>query len=95
MHLLGHSVGAILPLLVAVRTAGREVRAVNAVQSFDKDILASICVPTLFLPGAGQDHPACSGIRGLADQLTFGRVGQVLGRHLALISAPDAFVAVT
>jgi pimeloyl-ACP methyl ester carboxylesterase len=76
-----------------VRTAGREIRAAKAVLPIDKGVLASISVPTLFLVGAEQDHPTYNGVRGLADQLTFGSLEQVPGHHLALVFAPDAFVA--
>jgi pimeloyl-ACP methyl ester carboxylesterase len=76
-----------------VRTAGREIRAAKAVLPIDKGVLASISVPTLFLVGAEQDHPTYNGVRGLADQLPFGSLEQVPGHHLALVFAPDAFVA--
>jgi pimeloyl-ACP methyl ester carboxylesterase len=77
----------------AVRTAGREIRAAKSVLPIDQGILASISVPTLFLLGAEQDHPTYDGVRGLADQLVFGSFEQVPGHHLALVFAPDAFVA--
>jgi pimeloyl-ACP methyl ester carboxylesterase len=77
----------------AVRTAGREIRAAKAVLPIDKGVLGSISVPTLVLLGAEQDHPTYAGVRGLAEQLTFGSLEYVPGHHLALVFAPDAFVA--
>lgn len=76
-----------------VRTAGREIRAAMSVLPIDKDVIESISVPTLVLMGAEQDSPSYKGVRGLADQLPFGSFEQVPGHHLALVFAPDAFVA--
>jgi hypothetical protein len=70
----------------AVRSAGREIRAAKAVLPIDKDLLGSISVPTLVLLGAEQYHPTYKDVRGLADQLTFGKLERVPGHHLALSS---------
>jgi pimeloyl-ACP methyl ester carboxylesterase len=77
----------------AVRTAGREIRGAKAVLPIDKELLGSISVPTLVLLGAEQDHPTYKDVRGLADQLTFGKLERVPGHHLALVFAPDALIA--
>jgi pimeloyl-ACP methyl ester carboxylesterase len=77
----------------AVRSAGREIRAAKTVLPIDEVAVASISVPTLVLLGAEQDHPSYDGVIGLADQLPLGTLGRVPGHHVALVFAPDAFVA--
>jgi pimeloyl-ACP methyl ester carboxylesterase len=78
----------------AVRTAGREISAAKSVLPIDRLVLEAISVPTLVLLGAeDQDSSNYSGVSALADELAFGRLEQVPGHHLALVFAPDAFVA--
>jgi pimeloyl-ACP methyl ester carboxylesterase len=78
----------------AVRTAGREIRGARAALPIDEGVLESISVPTLVLLGDEQDHPTYDGVGRLADRLPVGRLEHVPGHHLALVFAPDAFVAV-
>jgi pimeloyl-ACP methyl ester carboxylesterase len=77
----------------AVRSAGREIRAAKSVLPIDEVALASIAAPTLVLLGSEQDHPSYDGVSGLADQLPRGTLGRVPGHHVALVFAPDEFVA--
>jgi pimeloyl-ACP methyl ester carboxylesterase len=77
----------------AVRTAVREIRAAKAVLPIDASVLSKVTVPTLVLIGAKQDHPSYNGLKAIAHDLSHATIAEVPGHHLALVFAPDAFVA--
>jgi pimeloyl-ACP methyl ester carboxylesterase len=77
----------------AVRTAPREIRAAKAALPIDERLLSAVTVDTLVLIGSEQTDPTYSGLRALADALPNAIVREVPGRHLALVFAPDEYVA--